>query len=186
VKGKSWPWRGRKRKNRLHLALVRVSRLRGSTIWLHSSSTQTSKARPSMRGRVVLQHVTPTTAAFFSSCLRRFSAPAFICIPHPSPLQPTHARPLLGAASPPSRPASWARASDCASGLRLCWTVTTTLVVSAAYCLPCSQNERGLANEYKRAPSPSYSSNQPDLVANGRQRSFLHTQQMLPSYIIFM
>ena len=49
---------------------------RGSTIWLHSSSTTMSKRCPSSKGIPAEQQVTPTTAAVFSFFLRAFSTPA--------------------------------------------------------------------------------------------------------------
>ena len=52
---------------------------RGSTIWLHSSSTTMSKRIPSSSGIPAEQQVTPTTAAVLSFFLRAFSAPAFTC-----------------------------------------------------------------------------------------------------------
>ena len=59
----------------LGLAAVRGWRVRGSTIWLASSSSTTSKDCPSSMGSPAEQHVTPTTATLFSFFLRCLSAP---------------------------------------------------------------------------------------------------------------
>ena len=59
----------------LGLALVRGLRVRGSTIWLASSSSTTSKECPSSTGSPAEQQVTPTTAALFSLFRRCLSAP---------------------------------------------------------------------------------------------------------------
>ena len=74
-----WANHGAQRGSCLQPALSRGIRERGSTIWLHSSSTTTSKRMPSSSGIPAEQQVTPTTDAVFSFFLRAFSAPAFTC-----------------------------------------------------------------------------------------------------------
>lgn len=59
----------------LGLAAVRGLRVRGSIIWVASSSSTTSKPCPSSTGSPAEQQVTPTTAALFSFFLRCLSAP---------------------------------------------------------------------------------------------------------------
>lgn len=62
----------------LGFAVVRGLRVRGSTIWLASSSSTTSKECPSSTGSPAEQQVTPTTAALFSLLRRCLSAPCIL------------------------------------------------------------------------------------------------------------